>query len=75
MISIGKFISRAPAHPLTLAGYLFEGIALLVFVCQIFKWNIPEILVINAPTIVPYILASCIIIKGIIGRFSHVVIR
>jgi len=43
MPTIGKFISNAPAHPLTIMGYLFGAIALFTTVVQIFKWNIPII--------------------------------
>jgi hypothetical protein len=67
MPTIGKFISNAPAHPLTIMGYVFGAIALLTTVEQIFKWNIP---VIYDPKIALFAVAGCIVIKSIIGRFA-----
>ncbi len=37
MPTIGKFISNAPAHPLTIMGYIFGTIALLTTAAQILK--------------------------------------
>lgn len=37
MISVGKFVTAAPAHPLTILGYLFGSVALLAFLAQIFR--------------------------------------
>lgn len=70
MPTIGKFISNAPAHPLTIMGYIFGAIALLTTVVQIFKWNIP---VIHDPKIALFVVASCIIIKSIIGRLAFLI--
>lgn len=69
-ISVGKFISAAPTHPLTLAGYFFGAVAMMAFLSQVFRWGIP---VIGDPRLALYILAGCIIVKGIIGRFVHMI--
>ncbi|MFV0394160.1 MAG: hypothetical protein ACK5LC_07160 [Coprobacillaceae bacterium] len=70
MISVGKFINAAPAHPLTILGYIFGIIALAIFVVQTFQWNLP---LINDPKNALYILSACIIIKAIIGRFEYLI--
>lgn len=66
MISIGKFIQTAPMHPLTIVGYIFGAIALLTFVVQIFQWQVPFIC---DPKIALYVMAICIGIKSLTGRF------
>lgn len=68
MISIGTFISSAPMHPLTVLGYLFGILAMLIFLSQIFGWNIP---LIHEPRTVLFLLSGCIILKGVIGRFVY----
>ncbi len=68
-IGIMKFGTVAPAHPLSILGYLLGGIALLALFTQIFKWNI--IYIQNANTAL-IILAVIIILKSVIGRFSYV---
>lgn len=72
MPTIGKFISNAPAHPLTILGYLFGIIALFVTVIQIFKWKIP---VLYNPQTALLIVAGCIVIKSIIGRFAPLIVK
>jgi hypothetical protein len=72
MPTIGKFISNAPAHPLTIWGYIFGATALFTTVAQIFNWNIPMI---NNPKVALYIIAGCIVIKSIIGRFASLIIK
>ena len=72
MPTIGKFISNAPAHPLTIMGYIFGAIALLTAVAQIFKWIIP---IIYDPKIALFVVAGCIVIKSIIGRFSPLIVK
>jgi hypothetical protein len=72
MPSIGKFISNAPAHPLTIMGYGFGAIALLAITVQIFKWNIP---IINDPKNALFVVAGCIVIKSVIGRFASLIIK
>jgi hypothetical protein len=72
MPTIGKFISNAPAHPLTILGYIFGVIALFTTVAQIFKWNIPMI---NNPKAALFIIAGCIVIKSIIGRFASLIVK
>jgi len=72
MPAIGKFISNAPAHPLTITGYISGAIALLTTVAQIFKWNIP---IIYDPKIALFVVAGCIVIKSIIGRFAPLIVK
>jgi hypothetical protein len=72
MPTIGKFISNAPAHPLTIMGYIFGTVALLTTVAQIFKWNAP---IIYDPKIALFVVAGCIVIKSIIGRFAPLVVK
>ncbi len=68
-LSIGKFIAKAPAHPLTILGYIVGVIALLSFTTQLFKLNIP---LLNNPNTALIVLAIAIIIKGFIARFEHI---
>lgn len=72
MPTIGKFISNAPAHPLTIMGYIFGTIALLTTVIQIFKWKIP---ILYDPQIALLVVAGCIVIKSIIGRFAPLIVK
>ncbi len=67
-LSIGKFISAAPAHPLTILGYIFGAIALLAFIAQLFNLDIP---LLKEPKTALVILAVAIIAKGLIARFEH----
>ncbi|PWJ48926.1 hypothetical protein [Faecalicatena contorta] len=72
MPTIGKFISNAPAHPLTIMGYIFGAIALLTTIAQIFKWDIPTI---YDPKIALFVVAGCIVMKSIIGRFAPLIVK
>ena len=72
MPTIGKFISNAPAHPLTIMGYIFGTIALLTTAAQIFKWKIP---ILYDPKIALFVVAGCIVIKSIIGRFTPLIVK
>lgn len=72
MPTIGKFISNAPAHPLTIMGYIFGTIALLTTATQIFKWKIP---ILYDPQIALFVVAGCIVIKSIIGRFTPLIVK
>lgn len=72
MPTIGKFISNAPAHPLTIMGYIFGTIALLTTATQIFKWKIP---ILYDPKIALLVVAGCIVIKSIIGRFAPFIVK
>ena len=72
MPTIGKFISHAPAHPLTIMGYIFGTIALLTTATQIFKWKIP---ILYDPKIALFVVAGCIVIKSIIGRFTPLIVK
>ncbi len=64
--SIGKFISAAPAHPLTILGYILGAVALAAFLTQVFKLNIP---VLADPEKALVILAVAFVLKGLIARF------
>ncbi len=64
-ISIGKFISTAPAHPLTILGYVVGVVALTAFVTQVFKIGIP---VLENPKKALVILAVALVLKGLIAR-------
>ena len=72
MPTIGIFIKNAPTHPLTLMGYTFGVIALLAAASQIFRWNLPFI---NDPKTALIVIAGCIVIKSIIGRFAHLITK
>lgn len=72
MPTIGKFISNAPAHPLTIMGYIFGTIALLTTLAQIFKWKIP---ILYDPKIALFVVAGCIVIKSVIGRFAPLIVK
>lgn len=72
MPTIGKFISSAPAHPLTLMGYIFGTIALLTTATQIFKWKIP---ILFDPQIALFVVVGCIVVKSIIGRFAPLIVK
>lgn len=72
MPTIGKFIRNAPTHPLTIMGYIFGMIALLATVTQLFKWKIP---LLYDPKISLFVVAGCIVIKSIIGRFASMVVK
>ncbi|NMA17258.1 MAG: hypothetical protein GX939_00605 [Clostridiaceae bacterium] len=66
-MSIGKFISAAPAHPLTILGYILGAVALTTFVTQVFKIGIP---VLEDPEKALVILAVAMVLKGLIARFQ-----
>ncbi|MBA4699390.1 MAG: hypothetical protein H2212_08120 [Ruminococcus sp.] len=72
MPTIGRFIRNAPAHPLTILGYIFGTIALLTTAAQIFKWKIP---ILYDPKIALFVVAGCIVIKSIIGRFASLIVE
>jgi intracellular septation protein A len=72
MPTIGKFIGNAPAHPLTIMGYIFGTVALLTTAVQIFKWNVP---IIYDPKTALFVITGCIVIKSIIGRFAHMIVK
>jgi len=70
MISVGKFIRTAPAHPLTVIGYILGAIAMFVVIAQIFQWQIP---ILNQPEAALYVTAICIAIKAVIARFINLI--
>lgn len=64
-ISVGKFISAAPSHPLTILGYLFGTAAMLAFLTQAFRWKLP---VIGDPKTALIIFAAAVVAKSVIAR-------
>ena len=64
-ISVGRFITAAPAHPLSILGYLIGTVALLAFLAQVFQWKLP---VVADPTAALWVIAVCIAAKTIIAR-------
>jgi hypothetical protein len=71
-ISVGKFVSASPAHPLTILGYIFGVVALTALITQIFKLEIP-VLKDSAKALV--ILAVALVSKGLIARFQLMLSR
>lgn len=71
-ISVGKFISAAPASPLSILGYILGTIAMLTFLTQVFKWKLP---VIGEPRTALIILAAAITIKSIVARFEFLLTK
>lgn len=71
-ISVGKFISAAPANPLSIIGYIVGTIAMLVFLTQLFRWNLP---IIGEPRTALIILAAAIIIKSVAARFCYLLTK
>lgn len=69
-ISVGKFITGGPAHPLSILGYLLGAIALLIFLAQIFQWTLP---IIHDARTALFILASVIVLKSVIGRLAPLI--
>ncbi|GAB2026984.1 hypothetical protein [Lactovum odontotermitis] len=73
MPTIGKFIRNAPAHPLTILGYIFGIIALITAAAQIFNWHLP--LVGSSSRNALLVIAACIVIKSIIACFAKIVMK
>ena len=67
-ISVGKAITMAPAGILSILGYIVGTVALLTFVTQIFKWDLP---VIGDAKNALIVLASCMVLKSLLSRFIH----
>ncbi len=69
-ISVGRFINAAPAHPLTILGYLIGAAALLALLTQIFQWKLP---VVSEPVSALWVIAICASLKTVIGRLYFLV--
>ncbi len=67
-ISVGKFVTQGPAHPLSIVAYVVGTVALTTFLGQVFRWNLP---LVGDPRNALYVLAGCIVVKTVIGRFAH----
>lgn len=72
MLSVGKFIQRAPASPLSILGYLFGAAALLTLLVQIFRWPFP---VLSDPQMALYVMGVSIVLKALIGHFGVFLLR
>lgn len=64
---IALFVTKAPAHPLSLAGYALGILAMLTGVVQIFNLKFPYL---SDPRIALLVLGGIIIIKAVIARFN-----
>lgn len=65
--AIGIFVTKAPAHPLTAAGYVLGSLALLISLSQLFRFKIP---LFSDPKSALTMITIIIIIKIVIARFS-----
>jgi hypothetical protein len=72
MLSVGKFIQRDPASPLSILGYLFGAAALLTLLVQIFRWPFP---VLSNPQLALYVMGASMVVKALIGRFGVFLLR
>jgi hypothetical protein len=72
MLSVGKFIQRAPASPLSILGYLFGAAALLTLLVQIFRWPFP---ILSDPQTALYVIGVSMVVKALIGRFGVFLLR
>lgn len=70
--AIFTYVSHAPAHPLTIVGYVLGSIALLAGLTQLFHWQLP---VLSDARLALYVMLAAIVIKVIIGRLAHVVVK
>lgn len=67
MGALGAFVNKAPAHPLTIAGYLLGSLALLTGIIQLFKLKVP---LMSNPNSALLIIAVAITFKFIIARLN-----
>ena len=70
--AIFHFVEKAPAHPLTIVGYLFGALALLAGLTQLFRWEIPYLM--DSRTALWVIMAS-VVVKVVVGRLWHLVVK
>ena len=70
--AIFTYVSKAPAHPLTIAGYALGAVALLAGLTQLFRWQVP---VLADARLALYVMLAAILIKVIIGRLAHVAVK
>lgn len=71
-ISVGRFISAAPAHPLSILGYLFGTISMIAFLSQVFRWHIPFFGKGDAALI---LIAVSMLMNSIIARFGSILTK
>lgn len=65
--ALGVFITKAPLHPLTIAGYVLGTLALLAGIAQLFSIKVP---VLSDPKNALIVIAAIIIIKVVIARLN-----
>lgn len=68
--ALSQFITKAPAHPLTILGYLIGTVLLVILLTQIFNWNIPFIKDSQNALIT---IAILILVKVVIARFIYLI--
>lgn len=70
--SVGKFISTAWYHPLSICGYVLGTILMLSLIAQIFRLKLP---IVGKSETALVIIGVCITLKGIIARFQFLLVR
>ena len=68
--SMGIFISKAPAHPLTIIGYILGSLALFTGVVQIFRLKVHFF---SDPKNALFFIVAVIVVKFIIARLSFLI--
>lgn len=68
--ALERCFRKAPAHPLSILGYLVGATGLFTFLVQVFKWQVP---VISDPRTALIVLGAVIGIKFVIGRLTVLV--
>ena len=67
MGTLGVFLAKAPAHPLTIIGYTLGSLALITGIVQVFRFKVP---ILSNPNSALFLIAVVIVIKFVIGRLS-----
>lgn len=71
-VSIIRFVSTAPGHPMTIVGYILGTIALGAFAVQLFKWNVP---LLENPKTALLVISGAMLVKFVIARFSFLLTK
>lgn len=67
---ITTFVTKAPAHPLTILTYLLGALALFAGLVQLCGWSVPMLSDSRTALIV---ITIVIVMKAVIGRFGHLI--
>jgi hypothetical protein len=67
---LAPFVSTAPAHPLTIAGYLLGALALFAGIVQLFNLHVP---LLADPKTALWVMATVIVLKVTIAQFSFLI--